>query len=444
MTLFGLHLDKPRAGTHYADRMQHILGCCHACGLWREDRYGAQVRRLPLVRAGEILAPDNAPVESYGLIVPPANLAKVLGMARQFASALNVPRVTVAQDGGVVWVRVPIERPGYLSYEDAWSLAPDLPEGHVLLGVNDEGAQVTLDLDGAPHCALFGMSGSGKSTLLRTMAFSATQRGATVALLDPSSDLAPLSGLSQVWQSGYFENEQQIETCLRYLAEQTLHNVQQGRLYVFVDEAPRLCRRTPLRDALVQLGNEGRRFGIHLVLGAQSQKELGTSLMANIGVSIVGKMRDAQHAAQAAGQSRTGAEKIADPGRFIVTKGERTVNLHAARMSPALLDKLAWEFHPRHGVLPITPEPDIAKPAESHQAPRVAVAQSVGPSVSGDPGRAPDELPASVRHAIIAHWRRYNRPPTRRWIAEQVGALDIDKGKHHRWLTESLGERWRR
>ena len=443
MSLLSLVTGKDRAGkgSHYSDRMQRILGCCHACGLWREDRYGAQVRRLPLVRAGEILAPANAPVESYGLIVPPANLAKVLGMARQFASALNVPRVSVAQDGGTVWVRVPVDRPGYLSYEDAWALAPDLPAGHVLLGVNDEGDQVTLDLDGAPHAALFGMSGSGKSTLLRTMAFSATQRGATVALLDPSSDLAPLSGLGQIWQSGYFENEQQIEVCLRYLADQTLHNIQQGRLYVFVDEAPRLCRRPPLREALVQLGNEGRRFGIHLVLGAQSQKELGTSLMANVGVSIVGKMRDAQHAAQAAGQGKTGAEKIADPGRFIVTKGERVVSLHAARMSTTLLDKLAWEFNPRHGVVPQS-TPDA--PVEAHQAPRVAVAQSVAPGISGDPGRAPDELPPSVRHAIIAHWRRYNRPPTRRWIAARVGAIDIDKDKHHRWLDESLGERWHR
>jgi energy-coupling factor transporter ATP-binding protein EcfA2 len=364
-------------------------------------------------------------------------------MRREFAQVLNVSSVTVRQEGGSVWVDVPTGHPGHLTYEDAWALAPDIPVGHVLLGVNGQGAQLTLDLPAAPHCAVIGMSHSGKSTLLRTMVHSCqSQAGVTVALMDPKSDLAPLSGFGHVWGGGYFERPEEIETCLCYLADNTRHN-SDGLLFVFVDEAPWLCKRPRLKEALVQLANMGRHDGIHLVLGAQSPSELGASLMANMGVTIIGRMRDAQHAAQASGQKGTGAERITDPGRFIVTKGEARRDLQAAMMTRALIDKLTWEWPPRHGVVPSTPTP-VSVPLRITPSARGAAMQSVAPSTSGDPGRAPDELPPHVRHAIIAHWRKHNRPPTRRWIAAQVGALDIDKDKHHRWLDESLGERWHR
>jgi hypothetical protein len=439
MSLFSMFTrDKPGAGTRLSDALLRLTGCCHQCGLYDTDATG---QRHALVRAGRSIATERGPVASYELIVAPKALKRVLTMRREFAQVLNVSSVTVRQEGGSVWVDVPTSHPGHLTYEDAWALAPDIPTGHVLLGVNGQGAQLTLDLPAAPHCAVIGMSHSGKSTLLRTMVHSCqSQPGVTVALFDPGAELAPLSGFGHVWQGGYFERPDEIEACLCYLAEQTRHN-DSGLLFIFVDETPSLCKRPRLRDALIQLANMGRHGGMHLVLGAQSPSDMGAALMANMGVTIIGRMRDAQHAAQASGQKGTGAERITDPGRFIVTKGEARRDLQAAMMTRQLIDKLTWEWPPHHGVVPSTPTA-VSVPARF--TPSAQAAKSAMPAPGGDPGRAPDELPPHVRHAIIAHWRKEGRPPTRRWIAAQVGALDIDRGKHHRWLTESLGERWHR
>lgn len=436
--MLGLHLDRNNAGTTHADRVHRLLGACHGEGMYSVDRSGAKPRNTPEVRAVEEIV-EAAQYHKYGLRVNPRHLAKITGMAAQFAYALNVPSVTVEVEGDVVWVRVPREdRPAYVLYDDAWALGPDLPAGHVLLGVNEEGQQLTLDLDAAPHCAVIGMSGSGKSTLMQTMVHSAHQRdGVEVALFDPGLDLAPLSGFGNTWQGGAFSSDADIEACAVYLAE-TLHQ-HTGRLYVFVDEAPRLCRRSRLRAALVTLGNEGRRYGVHLVLGAQTPKELGADLMANVGVSIVGQMRDAQHAAQATGKPGTGAEMIAEPGRFVVTKGARMVRLQAAMLAPDTLARYARQWPPRYGVLPVTPKAAIPPTPQPHQAPRaVAVMQSTADFDTSAPYRG-DALPASVRSKIVRYWMRQGKPPTRRQVGEWVGVVNIDNDKWHRWLSESLG-----
>jgi len=420
--------DRPGAGTRLSDAMVRLTGCAFQCGLYTTDPHTGA--RYPQVRAGRHVAAPRAPVECYELIVEPKALKRVLGMGREFAHALNMPSVRVRQEGGSVWVDVPTHHPGHLTYEEAWALAPDIPPGKLLLGVNGHGDQLLLDLPGAPHCAVIGMSRSGKSTLLRTMVHSCqNQPGVQVALFDPRAELAPLSGFGHVWQAGYFEREDEIEACLVHLANETRHNGKTGWLFVFVDEAPRLCRRPAARAALEQIANEGRHAGYHLVLGAQTPKELGAGLMANMGVTIVGKMKDAQHAAQASGQRGTGAERIAEPGRFIVTKGEERRDLQAAMMSRELIDKLCWEWPPRHGVVPSTPEPVSMPSAVSHQVGALTMA-----------GRGLDDLPVAVRSKIVRHYARYGRPPTRRMVSEWAGVEGgLDNDKWHRWQKEAIG-----
>jgi len=428
--------DKPGAGTRLSDAMHRLTGCAFACGLYDTDaRTGT---RYPQVRAGRTVEAPRSPVVSYELIVQPRALKKVLGMGREFAHALNVPSVRVRQQGGSVWVDVPTNHPGHLTYEEAWALAPDIPPGKLLLGVNGHGDQLLLDLPGAPHCAVIGMPGSGKSTLLRTMVHSCqNQPGVQVALLDPWADLAPLSGFGHVWQNGYFEREDEIEACLVYLAD-TRHNGHAGLLFVFVDEVPGLCRRPAIRGALAQLAKEGRHMGIHLVLGAQSTTGLG-DLMGMMGVTIIGRMRDAQHAAQASGQKGTGAERIAKPGRFTVAKGEERRDLQAAMMSRELIDKLCWEWPPRHGVVPITPAPASITNQITPSTHRVSIDANSALAM-GMAGRGPDDLPVAVRSKIVRYYVRYGRPPTRRMVSEWAGVEGgIDNDKWHRWQMEAIG-----
>jgi len=217
-----LHLDRKRGGTHYSDRMHRILGVCHACGiLWHEEkvmyRNGAsEIQRMEDVRPeGRVVV--TAQYEKYGLRVNPRVLGRLRGMGEQFAYVLNVASVGVEVDGDVVYVRVPRERgagEGVVLYEEAWALAPEVPGGSLLLGVDEEQKQLLLDLGSAGnvHCAVIGMTGSGKSTLMKTMILSAEMvGGAKVALFDPSGGFYPLSGHPAVWRGGLFRWAEECE-----------------------------------------------------------------------------------------------------------------------------------------------------------------------------------------------------------------------------------------
>jgi hypothetical protein len=238
--MLGLHLDRRRKGTHYSDRLHRILGVCHAMGiLWTEEKIThrdgtTETYRMELVRSAGARGADGretsepavlvtSQYEKYALHVNPRVLSRIRGMAPQLAYALNVPSVAVEVDGDVVFVRVPREcsvQDGTILFEQCWAMAPDIPQGSLLLGVDEEQQQLVLDL-GDPkntHAAVIGMTGSGKSTLMKTMILSAEMvGGAKVALLDPSGGFEPLSGHPAVWRSGMFRRAEECEGALEVL-----------------------------------------------------------------------------------------------------------------------------------------------------------------------------------------------------------------------------------
>lgn len=434
-----LRLDKPATGTHYADRMRAILGACSAMALIRIDR--ASGARHALVTAGEIVAPAGGFVERYGLRVHPSALQRVLGMARVFASALNVATVTVEQEGAIVWVVVPVPQAGALTFERAWDLAPRIPVGHVLLGITPSGDQLTLNLARDYHAAVIGMTGSGKSTLVKTMILSAQLIGhAEIALFDPRGEWAALSGHPCTWQSGRFERLDDIEACLRYLSAQARHNDNARRLYIFVDEVRGLIHERPaILGHLDTLASEGRHAGMHLILCSQQATGATGVLLGNIGARLVGRTGDAMKAAAAAGHGRTGAGRVADPGRFDAIVGDSVVHFQAAMPSAAELSRLC-PYPPRYGVAPDIPDGQQFTPNASTPASRGAIVASA----IGDPGRTPDDLPPHVRHAIVDHWRKHGKGMSKYRMGALLGHSQVDNDKHDRWLDESLGERWRR
>ena len=439
MSVLGLHLDKPRRGTQYSDRMHRILGVCHQNGLlWRDvairrlDGH-TDTQRRTLLEAGEIQAPANLPFERYALRLHDASvLGRVLGLAPQFAYALNVDHVKVEREGDTIWVRVPTaNHSSALLFETAWALAPDIPSGHLLLGMDDEGQQMTLDLAANVHCGVFGQTHSGKSTLLRTMALSALMRDLPVALLDPSGDLAPLSGHPAVWQGGIFRDRQGIAEALAYLANATRHNIQTA-LFLFVDEGTELCRDSGIMESLAAIARAGRHIGLHLIFGAQTINGLDRDIKVNLNARLVGRVSDPQQAAWLSGRRRVGAEFSAGRGDFTaVTVSTPPEGLHfqAAMPSPELLAGWARRYPPHHGVVPVW----------QHE---VSPASRITPSASGGaPGRRCDDLPADVARWIASYYATHKCPPARRAIAARIGERDIDQDKHHRWLGAVLPRR---
>jgi hypothetical protein len=448
MSLLGLHLDRPRAGTHHADRMHRILGVCHQNGLlWRDVAIRrldgrTDTQRRTLLEAGEIQAPKNLPFERYGLrLYDVSVLRRVLSLAPQFAYALNVDSVKVEREGDMIWVRVPVAgHSAALSFEDAWALAPDIPAAHLLLGVDGDSQQMLLDLDANTHAGIFGQTHSGKSTLLKTMALSAEMRQLPVALMDPSGGLYPLSGAPSVWQGGMFRSEHDIAACLSYLANATRHNIQTP-LYLFVDEGTELTRDPGIMESLATIGRAGRHAGIHLVFGAQTINGLDRDIETNLRARLIGRTSNAQQSAWVSGRRGIGAEYL-KCGEFVAiteTTPSEGVHLIAAMPSGELLDNWAHRYPPRYGVVPSTPTPDISGPQRITPSAQAATFASEVPA--GDPGRRCDDLPPDVARKIAAYYAANHRPPARRMIAGWIQERDIDADKHHRWLGAVLPRR---
>ena len=248
-------LDRKQRGTHYSDRMHRILGVCKDCGILWHDEYvtyrngTAETRRIDDIEpAGKVLVTTQ--YEKYGLRVNPRVLPKLKRMAPQFAYALNVPDTTVEVEGNVVYVRAPRprgEREGIISFREAWTIAPHMPIGSLLLGIDEDQQQLILELISPTnvHAAVIGMTGSGKSTLMRTMILSAQMAGrAKIALFDPSNGFRPLSGHPSVWRGGLFRLARDCEVGLETLA-QSIGQGSHGLTYVFIDEVPELIMQQP-------------------------------------------------------------------------------------------------------------------------------------------------------------------------------------------------------
>lgn len=407
MTLFGLHLDKPRAGTMHSDRIHRLLGVCHGAGMYRTDKTGLQPRIIPEVRAvGEVI--ETAQYWKYGLHVEPHHLRKVRGMGPQFAYALNVPRVFVEVDGDTVYVRVPRETTdGPLSFDAAWALAPDLPQGSLLLGQADDSAQAALDMTdpGNVHVGVIGMTGSGKSTLMQTMALSVLMTsGAEVALLDPSRKdrkLWPLSGHPSIWRGGLYSGVADIEQALAAIRQHT-----GGDLFVFVDEVPGLVRQSGvIADHLLYLTESGRHDNVHLILGAQSVTK-HSEIFANVSARLVGRMADAGEAYRAASRNDSGAELLRGGGDFVSCTGRGLRHFQAAMCGPLI--EWAHRYPPRD------PQPfSVAQPRPpTRKAAPMAVMQSTAPLAVELQGRGVDAIPPAVVRDIMAYRGREKRWPS--------------------------------
>ncbi len=419
-------LDRRREGTHYADRMQRILAVCQNCGLlWHDERISfgngvSQTRRVTDITATDqvLVTPQY---EKYGLSVSPRVLKRVVGLARQFAYALNVPSTSVEVDGNIVYVRVPraaADSDGLVTFEQAWRIAPELAPGCLLLGIDEDQHQLVLDLT-APtnvHAAVIGMTGSGKSTLLRTMILSAELAGgAQLALFDPSGGLRPLAGHPTVWRGGLFSTPDECEAGLAALTR-LLGRQGGGLVLAFVDEVPELVAQRPrVREHLARLAQSGRHAGIHLVIGAQHllSSEMGPMLMRNIPVRLVGRVADRMAAYQAAGRGDVGADKLRGRGDFVVVTGSQVRHFQAACAGEDLLARWQQRFPPR--------EPAVPGGSESGAPRRGGSARRQAPEPNV--GRPRDDIPKHVLRLIARYITAEGREPSSNWVYRRTREL---------------------
>jgi DNA segregation ATPase FtsK/SpoIIIE, S-DNA-T family len=352
-------LDRRKEGTHYEDRMGRIVGVCQDLGLlWHEERITHRNGQWEMKRIDDVTPVREVHVtpqyEKYGLSVRPRVLERVKNLGPHFAYALNVDRVSVEVDGNVVYVRVPKEGGEYhvVTFEEAWRIAPNIPQGHLLLGVDENHRQVTVNFNepGSVHAAVVGMTGSGKSTLMRTMVLSAQMIGGSqLALFDPTGGLEPLSGHPSVWHGGLFRQVDEIERGLEMLAN-VIGRRSFPLLFAFVDEVPDLVAQRPkIKEHLSRLAQAGRHAGLHLIVGAQHPlaSELGAATLRNIAVRLLGRVTDPGAAYNASGRRDTGAEFLRGRGDFIVVNHTTLQHFQAAMAPAEQLAHWAQQFPPR-------------------------------------------------------------------------------------------------
>ncbi|MGM0401038.1 MAG: FtsK/SpoIIIE domain-containing protein [Chloroflexota bacterium] len=412
-------MDHNRHGTHYSDRMHRILSVCKDCGiLWHEEQitYGngmTEMRRIDDIEpAGSVRVTPRH--EKYGLRVNPRMLPKLKRMAPQFAYALNVVEADVEVDGNVVYVRVPRAdgaEEDIVTFRRAWSIAPDIAAGNVLLGIDDDHHQLVVELTSPTnvHAAVIGMTGSGKSTLMRTMILSAQMIGdVRVALFDPSGGFRPLSGHPSVWRGGLFYMPDDCERGLEALA-QSIGRGSEKLTYVFVDEVPELIMQQPsIKDHLARLAQAGRHAGLHLVLGAQHplSSDLGPVTMRNVAVRLVGRVSDRTAAYNASGRNDTGAWKLLGKGDFLVVNGSKIRHFQAALIQQRTLSAWARRYPPRSPRVPVRPK--SSKRALQKGTQRAQRANSSG--------RPPDSIPPQVIQAIRDYLGEHGEPPSLNWV----------------------------
>ncbi len=359
-------LDQRKSGTHYSDRMQRILHVCEKCGiLWHEERVAFRDGSTERRRVDDVVPTNQVYVtsqyEKYGLRVNPRILPRLERMASQFAYALNVSSASVEIDGDTVYVRVPRavdDATQMVSFEDAWRAAPNVPQGSLLLGVDEDQRQLVVRLV-APtnvHAAVIGMTGSGKSTLMKTMILSAQHTGRVqVALFDPSGGFRALSGHPSVWRGGVFESAGDCELGLQALVD-GMGKRCRNLIYAFVDEVPELVAQRPAaRKLLARLAQSGRHAGVHLVLGAQHllASQVGSMTLRNVPLRIVGRVADATAAYHATGRRDTGAEQLRGRGDFIVVNGSTLCHFQAARIESATLTRWERRYPPKPPSVPV-------------------------------------------------------------------------------------------
>jgi len=450
--VFGIHLDRTRQGTQYSDAMHRILGVCHKCGiLWHEEKISYRNGATEMQRVEDVTPVTTVKLTSryakYGLHVNPRILPRLLAMGPQFAYALNTPSVSVEVDGDVVYVRVPrqdADAAGTISFEQAWGIAPDIARGSLLLGVDEEGQQLTLPLTDPTHvhCAVIGMTGSGKSTLMKTMALSAQLiGGAQVALFDLMGGLYPLSGHPSVWRSGLFRKAADCAWGLEVLARMAGGEAQRnGLIYVFVDEVPELVRRAPqVKEYLGAIAQAGRHGGLHLILGAQHPltSELGPATLRNVPVRIVGKVADRAAAYNATGLADSGCERLRGGGDFLGFAAGNKRHFQAALPTDELLAQWLQRYPPRPPRVAVP----VGQPARSGQV--MSKSPDAGGNGHGSGGRGPDAIPEGVLAAIREEQARSGHV-SHRWVRRltqqpQFGGEEYRNDKAAKAIALALG-----
>jgi len=240
-----------------------------------------------------------------------------------------------------------------VSLLDLLALVPDVPPLTIVLGLDEDGRPVLVELSEQEltHILITGEKGAGKTSLLRTIALSLAlthkQSQLQLAVIDGSSGgefeaytaLEPLTYLPHMLASVVYGSEEYVEL-VNFLAGECAYRQEQQmntpKIVVLMDEATRLFRQTAEQakafEGITQLLQRGPAVGIHLILTTDEpqSERLSNTLRLNLPVRLVGKVADEGQAVAAADMSGTQAEYLLGQGDFLAVVDRQMTHFQAA------------------------------------------------------------------------------------------------------------------
>ena len=211
----------------------------------------------------------------------------------------------------------------------------------VVIGVNDEGFPVVLDIAQFPHGLISGVTGSGKSTCMNTiiscLIACAAPSKVGVVLIDPKATELEKFKMARhnlfsnqvmcssydikntLWRLETIRRDRQNLFASKGVADLNQYNALEGierlaPIVVFIDEIGQVVTDASSRDALHRLASLSRTAGIHLVCAVQkpSAKILPTEFRDNLGTKLAFKA--ANKSASRVALDEAGAEKLIGKG----------------------------------------------------------------------------------------------------------------------------------
>lgn len=251
---------------------------------------------------------------------------------------------------------------------------------------------------GVPHVIVAGTTGSGKTTLsvnaLVTMCAMNSPATLSLIVIDPKGmniansalvDLPHLACPVITEVSDALAVVHQVYAIMQGYRKQAANAVGRwrppSRIVLFIDELAELVSVDPsIVKVLVSIGRIGREYDINMWLATQrpTHAVISGELLANVPVSVVGMVRDAQEAHIATGIAQTGCEKLPGRGVFNVFKYGRRERVQVFwidpdKQLPAMVDRLvaAWAgVHPYYRFALAAPQDDSEPEEDSTQVGR--------------------------------------------------------------------------
>lgn len=286
-------------------------------------------------------------IQFYLIPAPATKISRVEQLSEEIALALGVSAARIVRQAGALHIEIPRRDPRALSFVELLAqLQNDAPlqealrvPGTALLGMTPEGLPLLARLGSAevPHLMIAGTTGSGKSqaarTLLASLALFQNEREIQFLLIDPKgSDFGSFADLPHLVCPIVQDMEtarERLEWLTEEMARRQMQRVQRPRIVVMIDELADLLMQggSTLEGMVTRLVQRGRTAGISAIACTQkpTARVLGNLLTANFPARLVGKVTSAHEALIASGMAKSGAEKLAGRGDFLlIANGEKT------------------------------------------------------------------------------------------------------------------------